>query len=112
MNRILRTAIIVFLAFFLGCAPSPYKVVIEPLKGVSANCYCRYIEMSKHYFDCKISDYLYEGFNKEEAREKAARDTWRFIAETQMKVARGANLRCECNSADPYSPYYGANHRR
>jgi len=75
---------------------SQYGPITKPLQGVAANCYCRYADMAKHYYRCKLSDYLHEGLSEQAAKDSAVIDTNKKIGATMIAVARGKNLRCDC----------------
>lgn len=91
-----RIAFIIILSVLASC--NPYREVLEPLKHIPPDCYCRYATMAKHYYDCRKAELLeiYD-FPRKIAKDSAVILTNEFIAETQLNIKeRDRKKMCNC----------------
>lgn len=91
----ISAAMLLLLLLLSAC--NPYRAVLAPLRHIDPDCYCRYADMARHYYDCQVADYRRAGLPRAQARDSAALSTHRKIAETQLRISEHNRLRfCDC----------------
>lgn len=92
----MKTLLLLLLLFTLsGC--NPYKEVLQPIKYIAPNCYCRYAAMAKHYYNCKMSELLHNKLDRKVAHDSSVVLTNQFVAEVQMNIReRDRKKMCNC----------------
>lgn len=91
----MKRLIFVLLVALVGC--SKYGELLEPLRNIPANCYCRYAEAAKTLYLCHYNENRLQGMRKDSAAYEARLVAYRWIRDVQIQEARKPRLRCDCN---------------
>lgn len=100
----MRTLAIALLLTLSACGH--YRDVLQPLKHLPPDCYCRYAAMAKHYYFCTYHELLDADHTRRVAHDSAVIRTHLFIAETQLNISeRNRKRMCNCREVFARKPW-------